>query len=77
MTSHFYIKRTIRVAGDKGSALSCLRNFFEVPIYIVEEMATWAEFINQNEERDGVRFTWNVWPATRVEASKLVREVAY
>lgn len=35
-------------------------------------MATWAEFINQNEDRDGVRFTWNVWPSTRIEASKLV-----
>ena len=41
-------------------------------------MATWAEFINQNEDRDGVRFTWNVWPSTRIEASKLVRlEEAY
>ncbi|CAF4631770.1 unnamed protein product, partial [Rotaria magnacalcarata] len=31
-------------------------------------MATYQEFIAQNEERDGVRFTWNVWPSTRLEA---------
>lgn len=36
-------------------------------------MATWADFIQQNEDRDGVRLTWNVWPATRIEATKLVR----
>lgn len=35
-------------------------------------MATWADFINQNEDRDGVRMSWNVWPATRIEATKLV-----
>lgn len=36
-------------------------------------MATWTEFIQQNEERDGVRCTWNVWPSTRIEATKMVR----
>lgn len=35
-------------------------------------MATYREFILQNEERDGVRFTWNVWPSTRIEATRLV-----
>lgn len=35
-------------------------------------MATYQEFIAQNEERDGVRFTWNVWPSTRLEATRLV-----
>ena len=35
-------------------------------------MATWPDFINQNEDRDGVRMTWNVWPATRIEATKMV-----
>jgi len=35
-------------------------------------MSTWADFIAQNEERDGARFTWNVWPATRIEAAKMV-----
>jgi hypothetical protein len=37
------------------------------------KMATWNDFFNQNEDRDGVRFTWNVWPSTRVESSKMVR----
>ena len=35
-------------------------------------MSTYQEFIAQNEERDGVRFTWNVWPSTRLEATRLV-----
>ncbi|XP_014250798.1 protein transport protein Sec23A [Cimex lectularius] len=35
-------------------------------------MTTYEEFIQQSEERDGVRFTWNVWPSSRVEGSKLV-----
>lgn len=35
-------------------------------------MATWPDFINQNEDRDGVRMSWNVWPATRIEATKMV-----
>lgn len=35
-------------------------------------MTTYEEFIQQNEDRDGVRFTWNVWPSSRVEATKLV-----
>lgn len=38
--------------------------------------ATWADFINQNEDRDGMRLTWNVWPATRIEATKLVVPLA-
>ena len=40
-------------------------------------MATWSDFINQNEDRDGVRMTWNVWPATRIEATKMVRANVY
>jgi protein transport protein SEC23 len=35
-------------------------------------MATFQEFIQQNEERDGVRFTWNIWPSTRLEATRLI-----
>ena len=35
-------------------------------------MSTYQEFINQNEEKDGIRFTWNMWPSTRIEATKLV-----
>lgn len=35
-------------------------------------MTTYEEFIQQNEDRDGVRFTWNVWPSSRVESQKLI-----
>jgi len=39
---------------------------------IFENMSTYEEFIEQNEERDGVRLSWNVWPASRLEATRLV-----
>ncbi|XP_006824846.1 protein transport protein Sec23A [Saccoglossus kowalevskii] len=35
-------------------------------------MATYQEFIQQAEERDGVRFSWNVWPSSRLEATRMV-----
>ncbi|XP_014666484.1 PREDICTED: protein transport protein Sec23A-like [Priapulus caudatus] len=35
-------------------------------------MATYAEFIQQQEERDGVRFSVNAWPSSRLEATRLV-----
>lgn len=35
-------------------------------------MTTFEEYIQQNEDRDGVRFTWNVWPSSRIEATRLV-----
>ncbi|PSN43877.1 Protein transport protein Sec23A [Blattella germanica] len=35
-------------------------------------MTTYEEFIQQNEDRDGVRFTWNVWPSSRLETTRLV-----
>lgn len=35
-------------------------------------MTTFEDFIQQNEDRDGVRFTWNVWPSSRLEATRLV-----
>uniref|UniRef100_A0A8C6L1M5 Protein transport protein SEC23 n=1 Tax=Nothobranchius furzeri TaxID=105023 RepID=A0A8C6L1M5_NOTFU len=39
-------------------------------------MATFSEYIAQNEERDGVRFSWNVWPSSRLEATRMVVPVA-
>ena len=33
---------------------------------------TLQEFIESTEDVDGVRFNWNVWPQTRVEAAKVV-----
>jgi protein transport protein SEC23 len=35
-------------------------------------MATYAEFISSQEERDGVRLSWNVWPSSKLEATRLV-----
>lgn len=35
-------------------------------------MTTYQEYFVQNEERDGVRFTWNMWPSSRLEAARLV-----
>lgn len=35
-------------------------------------MATYEEYIQQNEDRDGIRCTWNVWPSSRIEATRLV-----
>ena len=35
-------------------------------------MATYQDFINQNEDRDGIRFSWNVWPSSRLEATRMV-----
>eukprot|EP00124_Ichthyophonus_hoferi_P003697 Ihof_evm1s338 gene=Ihof_evmTU1s338 len=35
-------------------------------------MATAQEYIEEQEDRDGVRFSWNVWPSSRLEATRLV-----
>ncbi|CAG9830181.1 unnamed protein product [Diabrotica balteata] len=39
-------------------------------------MSTYEEYIQQNEDRDGIRFTWNVWPSSRIEATRLVVPLA-
>ncbi|XP_038074686.1 protein transport protein Sec23A-like [Patiria miniata] len=39
-------------------------------------MATYQEYIQQNEDRDGVRFSWNVWPSSRLEATRMVVPLA-
>jgi protein transport protein SEC23 len=28
--------------------------------------------VHGNEERDGVRFSWNVWPSSKLEATRIV-----
>ncbi|EDV19484.1 uncharacterized protein TRIADDRAFT_51161 [Trichoplax adhaerens] len=33
---------------------------------------TFQDFINQAEDRDGVRFSWNVLPSSRIEANRMV-----
>lgn len=35
-------------------------------------MSTYAEFIQQQEDRDGIRLSWNVWPSSKLEATRLV-----
>ncbi|KRX44467.1 Protein transport protein Sec23A [Trichinella murrelli] len=37
---------------------------------------SWADYIRSQEENDGVRFTWNVWPTSRIEAQRMVVPVA-
>uniref|UniRef100_A0A1A9UN52 Protein transport protein SEC23 n=1 Tax=Glossina austeni TaxID=7395 RepID=A0A1A9UN52_GLOAU len=39
-------------------------------------MTTYEEFIQQNEDRDGARLTWNVWPSSRIDASRQVVPLA-
>ncbi|GLV40188.1 Secretory 23 [Carabus blaptoides fortunei] len=43
-----------------------------MPKVTIIKMATYEEYIQQNEDRDGIRFTWNVWPSSRIEATRLV-----
>ena len=38
------------------------------------KMATFQDFIFENEERDGIRFSWNVWPSNRLEATRMVNK---
>ncbi|KNC72551.1 hypothetical protein SARC_14893, partial [Sphaeroforma arctica JP610] len=35
-------------------------------------MASAQDFIEDNEDRDGIRFSWNVWPSSRLEAQRLI-----
>lgn len=51
-----------------------IRALSSVPLQTMA--ATYLEFIQQNEERDGVRFTWNVWPSSRLEATRMVVPLA-
>jgi len=41
-----------------------------------ENMATFADFIQQQEDQDGVRFSWNMWPSSRLEATRMVIPLA-
>ena len=33
---------------------------------------TYQEYHQQNEDRDGIRLSWNVWPSSRLEATRMV-----
>ncbi|KAA3674284.1 protein transport protein SEC23 [Paragonimus westermani] len=39
-------------------------------------MATMAEFISQSEANDGIRFSWNAWPISRLESAQCVIPIA-
>ncbi|CAH8428574.1 unnamed protein product [Schistosoma turkestanicum] len=55
------------------SQLSYSSNFFQVnPCSEIKKMATMAEFIQQSEINDGIRFSWNAWPASRLESAQCI-----
>lgn len=77
VTSHTLLKHTKgAIACAKSRNKSFSHSTFPKVSTVSEQyrsvMSTWSDFINQNEDRDGVRLTWNVWPATRIESTKLV-----
>lgn len=39
-------------------------------------MTTYQEFIQQNEDQDGIRLSWNVWSSSRLEATRMVVPLA-
>ncbi|KHJ88031.1 Sec23/Sec24 zinc finger, partial [Oesophagostomum dentatum] len=39
-------------------------------------MATWEEYLATQQNVDGVQFTWNMWPHSRVDAQRLVVPVS-
>ncbi|KAK9703143.1 Sec23/Sec24 helical domain [Popillia japonica] len=47
-------------------------NYKSVWKVYINKMTTYEEYIQENEDRDGIRFTWNVWPSSRIEATRLV-----
>ena len=37
---------------------------------------TYQEYIQSQEDKDGVRLSWNVWPSSRLEATRMVVPLA-
>ena len=37
---------------------------------------TYQDYIQSQEDRDGVRLSWNVWPSSRLEATRMVVPLA-
>ncbi|KAK2531894.1 Sec23b [Columba guinea] len=86
--NHCGLEPAVRVMQAPASCLGTAKE--ENPIYwdwaclktnasnqsFCSPMATYLEFIQQNEERDGVRFSWNVWPSSRLEATRMVVPLA-
>lgn len=71
----WYVKTAFTVNKGVLRGYVLLWCFYDI-LLLDSEMATYEEFIQQNEDRDGVRFTWNVWPSSRIEATRLVVPLA-
>ena len=37
---------------------------------------TYQDYIQSQEDKDGVRLSWNVWPSSRLEATRMVVPLA-
>lgn len=64
ISEYFIIYYIIKISAD-------VEFFFSTIFQIWLTMSTFDEFVQQNENRDGIRITWNVWPSSSVEATKL------
>ena len=55
---------------------SNFRNLFllQYLIFIMGDAMGWD--FHAREERDGLRFTWNEWPSTKLDASRIVVPVS-
>ena len=52
----------------------CQQSFLDYRAVAGEKvkMTTYQEYMQQNEDRDGIRLSWNVWPSSRLEATRMV-----
>lgn len=44
----------------------------QLALFHLVTIMSWNDFIKAQEDNDGVRFSWNVWPHTRLETQRLV-----
>ena len=49
---------------------------FQRPTGIMSAAQTYQDYIQSQEDRDGVRLSWNVWPSSRLEATRMVVPLA-
>ena len=38
---------------------------------------SYQDYIQAQEDRDGVRVSWNVWPSSRLEATRFIKFIVY
>ena len=61
-----------------------LKHFVKANYYFRHELAhgrmaqaqTYQDYIQSQEDRDGIRLSWNVWPSSRLEATRMVVPLA-